>query len=249
MDPVRSGAAAQAGLRPAGYYDQARPEVAALVPAECHRVLDVGCGQGALGQLLKARGHHVTGLELIPEAAAGARSRLDAVCVGDVEVDGFPFAPQSFEAIVFADVLEHLVDPWRVLREAAELLTSGGVIVASVPNLQNGAILWRLIRGRWEYRERGIADFGHLRFFTLHTLRSLFAQAGLTIEYVGYRYRRSFWRTLLCLLSAGRARAFLARQYLLVARKVATEGDAERDPLYGSRPGGIPTYCCKTGSR
>ena len=77
----------------------------------------------------------------------------------------------------------------------------------------------RLLRGRWDYRERGILDRGHLRFFTLHTIRGLFAQAGLTLEHVGHRYQRSFWRDLLCLATAGRARAFLTRQYLVVGRK------------------------------
>jgi SAM-dependent methyltransferase len=220
MGRVRSGALAQGGNRPAGYYDQPRTEVAALVPAGCRRVLDVGCGQGALGRLLRERGHQVCGVELVREAADEARRWLDRVVVGDAEADGLPFPPASFDAVVFADVLEHLVDPWRVLREAARLLVPGGVVVASVPNLQNGALLWRLVRGRWEYRDRGLTDFGHLRFFTLHTLRGLFAQAGLVVEHVGHRYRRSVWRSLACLLTVGRARAFLARQYLVVARKL-----------------------------
>jgi SAM-dependent methyltransferase len=220
MARPRSGRAAQAGGRPAFYYDQARPEVAALVPPECRRVLEVGCAAGELGHLLRTRGHHVTGVKLVPEVAERARGRLDRVVTADVEADGLPFAPGSFDAVVFADVLEHLVDPWRVLREAAAVLAGGGVVVASIPNLQNVDVLRRLVRGRWEYRARGITDFGHLRFFTLHTIRGLFAQAGLTLEHVGHRYRRSWWRELLCLLTAGRARAFWTRQYLVVGRKL-----------------------------
>ncbi len=222
MATVRSGAAVQAGGRLHGYYDQARPEVAALVPPECRRVLEVGCARGNLGQLLKARGHHVTGIELVPEAAAVARRRLDRVLTADVETDGFPFPAESFDAVVFADVLEHLVDPWRVLREAAGVLAPGGVVVASIPNLQNGDVLWRLLRGKWEYRERGITDFGHLRFFTLSTIRGLFAQAGLSVTSVGRRYRRSAWRAFLILLTAGWARALFTRQYLVVGRKAST---------------------------
>jgi SAM-dependent methyltransferase len=219
MTRRRTGAAVQAGGRPPAYYTQARPEVAALVPADCRRVLDVGCGAGALGRLLKARGHHVTGIELVPAAAAAARPWLDHVETADVEADGFPFAPASFDAVVFADVLEHLVDPWRVLRAAAGLLAAGGCVVASIPNVQNLDVLRRLVRGRWDYRERGLLDFGHLRFFTLHTIRDLFAQAGLTLGHVGHRYRRSVWRELLCFLTAGRARACFTRQYLVVGHK------------------------------
>jgi 2-polyprenyl-3-methyl-5-hydroxy-6-metoxy-1,4-benzoquinol methylase len=220
MEALRSGAAVQAGDRPTTYYTQARPEVAALVPPACRRILDVGCGVGELGCLLRRRGHRVTGIELVAEMAEQARGHLDHVEWADVETHGFPFAPASFDAILFADVLEHLVDPWRILREAVDLLADGGVVVASIPNVQNLDVLRRLLRGRWDYRERGILDRGHLRFFTLHTIRDLFAQAGLTLEHVGHRYRRSLWREMLCLVTAGRARAFFTRQYLVVGRKV-----------------------------
>jgi hypothetical protein len=84
-------------------------------------------------------------------------------------------------------------------------------------------VIWRLIRGRWDYRERGILDRGHLRFFTLDGVRKLFEQAGLTVEHVGSRYRRTWWRESLCFLTAGRARGFFARQYLVVGRKMAVK--------------------------
>jgi SAM-dependent methyltransferase len=222
-----SGAAIQAGDRPASYYVQARPEVAALVPPERHRVLDVGCSAGHLGRLLKERGHHVTGVELVPEQADEARRWLDEVVTTDVEV-GLPFAPATFDAVIFADLLEHLVDPWRVVREAATLLSSGGVVVASVPNVQNLDVVRRLLRGRWDYRERGILDRGHLRFFTLATIRDLFAQAGLAISRVEHRYRRSLFRETVCLLTAGRARGYFTRQYLIVAAKQRDDTDADR---------------------
>lgn len=217
----RSGAAVQGGGRPPDYYEQARPEVATLVPPQCRRVLEVGCGSGALGRLLRTRGHHVTGIELLPEMAERARCRLDHIVTADVERDGFPFPLASFDALVFADVLEHLVDPWRVLREAVEVLADDGVVVASIPNVQNLDVLRRLLRGRWDYRERGILDFGHLRFFTLHGIGALFAQAGLTVVHVDHRYRRSWRRELLSWLTGGRARAFWTRQYLVVGRRSA----------------------------
>jgi SAM-dependent methyltransferase len=214
---MQTGAIVQAGDRPTNYYDQDRPEVAALVPGGCRRVLEIGCGTGQLGRLLKARGHHVTGVELIAGAADEARCWLDEVVIADVEA-GLPFAPGDFDCVVCADVLEHLVDPWRVLREAAGLLAPGGCVVASVPNVQNFDVLWRLARGRWDYRERGLLDRGHLRFFTLATIAGLFAQAGLELAHIGHRYRRTVWRELLCLLTVGRARAFFTRQYLVVGQ-------------------------------
>lgn len=213
----RTGAVVQAGGRPINYYDAPRPEVAALVPPEARRVLDVGCGAGALGRLLQERGHQVTGVELVPEAAYAAREFLDQVAIADVETAGLP--PGPFDAIIFADLLEHLTDPWRVLREASAGLAAGGCVVASIPNVQNLDVLWRLLRGRWDYRDRGLLDRGHLRFFTMQTIRDLFAQAGLEIVHVGQHYGRSFWRELACVLTGGRARAFFTRQYLVVGRK------------------------------
>jgi hypothetical protein len=96
-------------------------------------------------------------------------------------------------------------------------------VVASVPNVQNLDVLQRLVRGRWDYRGRGILDRGHLRFFTLQTVRDLFAQAGLAVTHVGHHYRRSVLREAVCLLTAGRARAFFTRQYLVVGSKSGGE--------------------------
>ncbi len=149
------------------------------MPPRCRRVLEIGCGAGELGRLLKERGCFVAGVELVPEAAEEARRHLDQVVTTDVETDHLPFPLGSFDAVIFADVLEHLIDPWRVLREAVGLLAPGGCMIASVPNVQNADVIWRLIRGRWDYRERGILDRGHLRFFTLGGVRDLFEQAGL----------------------------------------------------------------------
>jgi hypothetical protein len=111
------------------------------------------------------------------------------------------------------------------VREAAGLLAPGGVIVASIPNVQNLDVLRRLARGQWDYRERGILDRGHLRFFTLRTIEGLFAQAGLRLTHVGHRYRKSLFRETVCFLTAGRARAYFTRQYLVIAHKRSLHGE------------------------
>jgi SAM-dependent methyltransferase len=218
MQQLVTGAAVQGGRREVRYYTGSRPEVAALVPGGCQRVLEVGCGTGQLGRLLTSRGHHVSGMELIPEVAEEARKWLDHVETANVE-EGFPFPHESFDTIIFADVLEHLVDPWRVLREAAELLLPGGRVIASIPNLQHMDVITGLVRGRWRYRDRGITDIGHLRFFTLETIRDLFNRAGLQLVHVDHLYRRTRWRSVVCWLTSGWAHAFYAHQYLVVGLK------------------------------
>jgi SAM-dependent methyltransferase len=229
MGRIRTGAAVQAGDRPADYYNSPRRDVADLLPPDCRRVLEVGCGTGELGRLLKGRGCYVAGLELVAEAADEARRHLDHVVTGDVEADGLPFPPNSFDVVIFADVLEHLIDPWRVLREAAGLLTANGCVIASIPNVQHLDVLGGLVRGRWDYRDHGLLDRGHLRFFTLCGIRQLFEQAGLAPTCVACRYRRKWLRETLCFLTAGWARAFFTRQYLVVGRKLGA-GDGRLLP-------------------
>lgn len=216
-----TGAAArvQAGERPDNYYSSTRSDLAALVPAEARRILEVGCGAGQLGGLLRQRGHHVSGIELIPAAADEASRRLDDVVCGDIETIELPWAEASFDAILCGDVLEHLADPWRTVRRLSALLVSGGLLIASIPNVQNYRVIRGLIRGRWHYRERGLLDFGHLRFFTWQSIVELFGQADLQIIQSRTGWNRTLLRRLLCWLSAGGAERFLARYYLVVGRR------------------------------
>ena len=168
---------------PNGYYQYARHEVLDLIPAAVGRLLDVGCGAGVLGAAVKAAGGAtVHGVELMPEIAAIAATRLDYVWSGAVE-EVLPQLPDgNYDCIVVADVLEHLVDPLAVLRALRDKLAPGGVIVASIPNLQNWGVLSALIEGRFEYASEGILDRTHLRFFTRRSAEALFWSAGLHIE-------------------------------------------------------------------
>jgi 2-polyprenyl-3-methyl-5-hydroxy-6-metoxy-1,4-benzoquinol methylase len=175
-------------------YTSARPELLALIPAACTRVLDVGCATGESGAALKAArpAVHVTGIELDPLMAAVARPKLDRVVVCDAEKifearDALEAG--TYDCIVCGDVLEHLADPWRVLRELVDLGTEGAFIVASVPNVAHLSTFGSLLAGRWPYRERGIHDRSHLRFFALENVRALFAQAGLEIVRLERKYR------------------------------------------------------------
>ena len=165
-------------------YANPRTEVTAVVPVGAHRVLDVGCSAGVMGAALRARGHHVTGLELDPALAAVARRSLDAVVEGDVEAlaaDG-ALAGEQFDCVVFADVLEHLRDPWSVVRWAAERVAPGGSIVMSLPNIRHAKTFWALtVRRKWPYDPVGIFDRTHLRFFARHNLDDLVEGTGFRI--------------------------------------------------------------------
>jgi 2-polyprenyl-3-methyl-5-hydroxy-6-metoxy-1,4-benzoquinol methylase len=201
-----------------GYYDCARPELAVLVPLEARRVLDVGCGSGVLGRQLRNRGHEVCGIELIPAMARVAAERLDEVVCGDVETTALPWPTGTFDAVLCGDVLEHLLDPWQTLHRLSSLLVPGGLLIASIPNVQNYRVIRGLVLGRWRYRERGLMDLGHLRFFTWREIEKLFAQAGLEIVKRHSNWRRTFPRRLLNALTLNRLDPFLARSYVVVGQ-------------------------------
>jgi methionine biosynthesis protein MetW len=174
----------------AAAYENPRPELQAQVPPTARRILDLGCASGALGAALKERQTcEVVGVERDAAYAARARERLDDVVEADLdELD--PAALGRFDCLVAGDVLEHLVDPWRVLREAAALVDPGGAVVVSLPNVRYWETFWQLgVKGTWPKRSLGIFDRTHLRWFTLRDAYDLLDQAGCDVAAVDRQLR------------------------------------------------------------
>jgi 2-polyprenyl-3-methyl-5-hydroxy-6-metoxy-1,4-benzoquinol methylase len=206
-----------------------RLDIERLISPDARMVLDVGCSTGTLGAAIKAKtGAQVFGIELSADMAHEALGRIDRVFVGDAaeiilqgKLDGY-----QFDTIVFADVLEHLADPWAVLRAAASHLQPQGTIVASIPNIRHIDTIYNLVvKGYWPYRERGIHDRTHLRFFAKQNIIELFEGAGLAIAVLETNYRilekparlNRFAKYFACPI----VKDFLAFQYLVCARPVA----------------------------
>lgn len=203
------------------YYQSGRGEMLDLVPATAKRVLELGCGSGAFGQALKARGvEEVVGIELQAEPAAEAARKLDRVIVANVDL-AFPELPlEYFDCIVCNDVLEHLVDPWSVLRKLAASLKPRGVVVASIPNVRHHKLVRRLFwSGQWRYEDAGILDRTHLRFFTRETAMELLVTAGLEVEHVVGLNRSSLPGWMRLLNVGGRFTDMQFIQFGLVGRK------------------------------
>jgi methionine biosynthesis protein MetW len=209
-------------------YENPRPELQRHVPAGARRVLDLGCASGALGAALRARGAYVVGVESDPGYAARARERLDEVVEADLEtLDPAPLG--RFDALVAGDVLEHLNDPWAVLRRFATVVEPGGTVVVSLPNVRHWETVWAIaVQGRFPRRNEGVFDRTHLRWFTLHDAWSLVDEAGLRVEGVErrIRYRRvgGAKETAAAHLIARvpGPRAFLTYQHIITARKLAS---------------------------
>jgi 2-polyprenyl-3-methyl-5-hydroxy-6-metoxy-1,4-benzoquinol methylase len=165
------------------YFQQARHDMLPFVPAHCHRVLDVGCAEGAFGDVLKkTRQIEVWGIEPTGPAAAKAKSRLDKVIEAPFDHDA-DLPPGIFDCIFFNDVLEHMPAPERALRCARTLLSPSGVIVASIPNVRSFPTIWQLmIHASWDYTDWGVLDRTHLRFFTRSSIVKMFQSEGYVLE-------------------------------------------------------------------
>ena len=167
----------------ADYFECARPEMLELFPSKSRRVLDVGCGSGVFGETLRDRfGCEVWGVEPDSKSAGKASATLHRAIHGCFD-ERLELPANYFDCICFNDVLEHMADPAFALELARKLLAPDGKIIASIPNIAQFPILWRLaVRGRWDYTERGILDKTHLRFFTRNTIAELFERAGFAVE-------------------------------------------------------------------
>lgn len=169
-----------------GAYTTPRPDVFELVPALAHQILDVGCSNGALGRSLKAAlpGRVVSGIEFDAQFAQEAAEHLDQVIQGDLNTLDWREAigTQRFDCIIFADVLEHLIDPARCLQHACAHLQPGGSVVVSLPNIRHLSALRAIfLKGRFPRRDRGIFDRTHLRWFTIADAYELLAACGLRV--------------------------------------------------------------------
>ena len=205
-------------------YENPRPEIQALVPEGALRVLDLGCASGALGAALRARGAEVVGIERDPAYAADAAERLDRVVNADLEEFDDWASLGAFDVVIAGDVLEHLRDPWTVLRRAAALLPAGGTAIVSLPNVRYWETFWVLARhNTWPRRAEGIFDATHLRWFTLRDAWSLLDQAGLEVVRVErqmrLRGRGTRWDQAAGRLARLPGRSFFTFQHVLVGRR------------------------------
>ena len=160
-----------------------RRDLVNLVPKGITSVLDVGCAMGGYAKTLKALRPElrITGVELNPFMAARARIHYDEMVINPVEEATFE---EKFDLINCGDVLEHLQDPWAMLKNLHALLVPKGYLVLSVPNAGHWTVVRGLLKGDFEYVPLGLLCIAHLRWFTESTLCETLVEAGFTPETV-----------------------------------------------------------------
>jgi SAM-dependent methyltransferase len=190
------------------------------------RVLDIGCAGGYLAEILAQRGFSVTGIDLPGTPHSSAIHFVAA----DLD-EGLPALDGRFDFIICADVLEHLRQPERLLRQCRERLAPGGALIASLPNSGHAYFRGHTLVGHFPQHDRGLFDRTHVQFYTWHGWVDLLARAGFLIETlhcsgvpVGLalpKWEGSFWVRALERLSYESARAWknlFAYQFIVRAR-------------------------------
>jgi len=206
-------------VKPEGYFASDRAELVRQLPHPVGRVLDVGCGEGRTGASLRRAGATwIAGIELDKAAAAVAAESYDDVREGPVEselgaIDG------PFDTILAYDLLEHLVDPWQLLRRLHGVAAPRARLHVSVPNARHWSLLRDLaLRGTFGYTPAEHRDVTHLRWFTRRDLVELLESTGWSVQGIDFGALRPLSR-LAARATRGRSPEFLAYQLSSLARR------------------------------
>ena len=166
------------------YYSQAREWTKHFKIKKNAKVLDVGCANGILANYLHVNFNaSVTGLDINANCILDPEGCLNNKIYGDFQsLCLSSFRDQRFDHVIFSDSLEHMIDTGKALELAYSLLKTNGTILISLPNIQHYSAVFPLIFGFWDYKEWGILDRTHLKFFTKKSLHKLLS----CLEYSKY---------------------------------------------------------------
>jgi len=208
-----------------GYFNYPRLDLLEMLPRDGGlKLLELGAGDGATLRTAKALGiaAYTVGIDLVEAVPApDGLPPVDLFLCGNIESMPLDLPSGPFDVVLCADVLEHLVDPWRVVRRLADQLRPGGLLLSSIPNVRNHRVLAQVVlRGDFRYAPAGLLDRSHLRFFCRRNIRELFEQAGLVIETMQPNMGAYGWRhKAINALTAGLLRELFVFQYRTAARK------------------------------
>lgn len=173
------------------YYSSSRTEIIQLMEdipkSKGINVLEIGCGAGATLNKIKYLWPNAktVGVEIVDDVAKLA-SIYNEIIVGDIETLELPYEKDYFDVIICGDVLEHLRDPEAALTKLHKYLKKDGNLLASIPNVMHSSVLYPLLNGCWDYKNSGILDRTHLKFFTKKSINELFGRVQLRIDAMLY---------------------------------------------------------------
>ncbi len=207
----------------AGYFQEVRLDVLEAIPLSNRkrRLLEVGAGGCRTLVHAKEKGfaEAVYGIDIVDcKLDTDFQEKLDGLAIGDIQTMENAFDGMKFDVILCPDVLEHLVDPYSVVRKLRGWLREDGIVVASLPNINYWRIIFGIIwKDAFSYSDRGILDRSHLRFFARKDVEALFAENGFQVLAVSSN--TGGWRGRIAQrLTGWLVGRFLAYQYIVVAR-------------------------------
>ncbi len=203
------------------YFSIIREDIIDLVPNKKENIiLEIGCGDG--GTLFKLKSSHkasqIVGVEINEEIVKNSKFKLDKIIINDIETIELPFEFKSFDIIILGDVIEHLINPWKLLDKLAHYLKDDGCFICSIPNIRSWKTIKNLVLGEWKYENSGLMDFGHLRYFCLNDIIKMFTNIGFQIEIIIKKVPTKFRYYITKCLVGGIHELFIT-QYLFLAKK------------------------------
>ncbi len=217
-------------IKNTSYYNEWREDIYNLLKGAgfFKRSLEVGCGSGILSCELKNQGiiSYTVGIE--PYANLIEKSNFNEFFRSDIE----PLlsdlkTKEKFDLIILADMLEHTIDPWMILRNLTDCLSDNGTIVISLPNFRNIMSLYKvIIKNSFKYEKEGVFDITHMRFFCISDMKELITSADLKVIKITPSYfhkKYQFFRVnrlrIINMLTLGLFRFILADQVICICKK------------------------------
>ena len=209
------------------YFTGTRLDVISLLPENpSQKVLEVGAGGGDTLTFIKQNNlaKEVVGFELFEIPDSNQKNEIiDKFIFGNIEEKDIPLEDNYFDIIILADVLEHLIDPWTVIDKVSKHLKPDGKILVSLPNVREINTLLKIgLLGDFKYKEGGVLDKTHLRFFCKKNMLDMLNTGKLktTVNYPSFKFNKEQnYRKILNILSLGLFTQFLTFQYLFVIEK------------------------------
>lgn len=210
------------------YYGQTRREIEPLLPPQADRVLEIGCSSGQTLAWLKQRWPQAetTGVDGYAPIKPQLERNADRAIIHDLE-QPLPDLG-TFDLILALDILEHLREPQAALRDLVARLTPGGRVIVSVPNVAHFSVLRDLVlKRRFDYRDAGILDRTHLRFFTEPSAVALMNEAGLSVRNGVVNGLEGSRIAAFDKMTGGLFRHYLTAQYIMVGTPGAQQGKVD----------------------
>jgi 2-polyprenyl-3-methyl-5-hydroxy-6-metoxy-1,4-benzoquinol methylase len=208
------------------YFSNIRVDIISLLPKRrLGNILELGAGSGDTLVEIKRQGlaERVVGIELMQLPGTNqSNSLIDQLIIGDFEMIEPGLPKNHFDAVICCDVLEHLIDPWKVVERLSALLKPGGIILVSCPNIRYYQLITKVvIMGSFRYEDHGLFDKTHLRFFCKKDIVKLLSSDEMKIKSVTSSIKfikgtKIFWVNLLTL---GIFEQFLTLQYMVCSQR------------------------------